>query len=59
MFALAEESFETPFEMLVACIISIRTRDETTVVCARRLFELARTPDQMSRLTDPSSLNPV
>jgi len=50
MFELAEEGFETPFEMLVACIISIRTRDEVTVVCARRLFGLARTPDQMSRL---------
>lgn len=51
MFELAEEGFATPFEMLVACIISIRTRDETTVVCARRLFGFARTPEQMSRLT--------
>jgi endonuclease III len=51
MFALAEEGFATPFEMLVACIISIRTFDEVTVVCARRLFGLARTPDQMSRLS--------
>jgi endonuclease-3 len=51
MFALAEEGFATPFEMLVACIISIRTFDEVTMVCARRLFGLARTPDQMSRLS--------
>jgi endonuclease III len=51
MFELAEEGFATPFELLVACIISIRTRDETTVVCARRLFGVARTPDEMSRLT--------
>src|SRR3954452_6128491 len=51
MFALAEEGFGTPFEMLVACIISIRTLDEVTMVCARRLFGLARTPDSMSRLT--------
>lgn len=29
MFALAEEGFGSAFEMLVACIISIRTRDET------------------------------
>ena len=42
MFALAEEGFATPFEMLVACIISIRTFDEVTMVCARRLFGLAR-----------------
>lgn len=51
MFELAEEGFGSPFELLVACIISIRTRDETTVVCARRLFELARTPEAMGRLS--------
>src|SRR4029079_11538249 len=51
MFALADEGFGSPFEMLVACIISIRTLDEVTMVCARRLFGLARTPDSMSRLT--------
>lgn len=51
MFELADEGFASPFELLVACIISIRTRDETTLVCARRLFALARTPDAMSRLT--------
>lgn len=50
MFALAEEGFDSPFELLVACLISIRTRDEVTVVCARRLFEIARTPEEMSRL---------
>lgn len=51
MFALAEEGFESAFEMLVACIISIRTRDETTMVCSRRLFGIARTPERMSRLS--------
>src|SRR5436309_158165 len=50
MFELADEGFSTPFELLVACIISIRTRDETTLVCVRRLFELARAPEAMSRL---------
>jgi endonuclease-3 len=51
MFALSEEGFGTPFEMLIACIISIRTFDEVTMVCSRKLFGLARTPDQMSRLS--------
>lgn len=51
MFALADEGFATAFELLVACIISIRTRDEVTMVCARRLFGLARAPDEMSRLS--------
>jgi endonuclease-3 len=50
MFELADEGFGSPFELLVACLISIRTFDETTLVCARRLFALARTPAEMSRL---------
>ena len=51
LFELAEAGFSSPFELLVACIISIRTRDEVTLPTARRLFEQARTPEQMSRLT--------
>jgi len=51
MFALADEGFSTPFELLVACIVSIRTLDETTMVASRRLFGLARAPEPMSRLT--------
>lgn len=50
LFALADEGFETPFEQLVACIISTRTYDEVTLPCARRLFEQARTPTTMRRL---------
>jgi endonuclease-3 len=50
MFELADEGFASTFELLVACIVSIRTRDETTLVCARLLFELARGPEAMSRL---------
>lgn len=51
MFELADEGFGSPFELLVACIISIRTRDETTLVAARKLLALARTPAEMSELT--------
>jgi endonuclease-3 len=51
LFALAEEGFHSPFELLVACIISIRTRDEVMLPCAHRLFALARTPSAMSVLT--------
>ena len=50
LFALAEEGFDAPFELLMACIISIRTRDEVTLPCARRLFALARTPLAVSHL---------
>ena len=51
MFELAEEGFDTPFEQLVACIISIRTYDEVMLPTARRLFAQARTPLEVSRLT--------
>lgn len=51
MFELADDGFSSPFEQLVACIISIRTRDEVTVPTARKLFERARTPLEVSRLT--------
>ncbi len=51
MFELAEDGFDSPFEQLVACIISIRTYDEVMIPTARRLFERARTPSQMVKLT--------
>ncbi len=51
MFELAEEGFDSPFELLVACIISIRTYDEVMIAVARKFFARARTPDEVSRLT--------
>ena len=50
MFELRDEGYATPFEQLVACIISIRTRDEAMIVMARRLFERARTPAEIVAL---------
>src|SRR5262245_37337013 len=50
LFELAAEGHDSVFEVLVACIISIRTRDETTLPVARRLFARARTPAEMARL---------
>lgn len=47
LFQLADEGHDSPFEQLVACIISIRTRDEVTVPTARSLFELATTPEAL------------
>jgi endonuclease-3 len=34
----------------MACLISVRTRDETTVPTARRLFAVARTPAEVAKL---------
>jgi endonuclease-3 len=50
LFELAESGFASPFEQLVACIISIRTYDETTLPAARRLFQEARTPGALRAL---------
>jgi endonuclease III len=51
MFELADDGFSSVFEQLVACMISIRTRDETTLPTARRLFSRARTPAEMAELS--------
>ena len=53
MFELADEGFTSPFEQLIACLLSIRTRDEVSLVAARRLFSVARTPAALARLTAP------
>jgi endonuclease-3 len=50
MFELADSGFGSPFEQLVACMISIRTTDEVSLPTARRLFEQARSPAEMVRL---------
>jgi len=51
LFELAEEGFDSPFEQLVACIISIRTRDETMLPTARSFFQRARTPEAVGELS--------
>jgi endonuclease III len=51
LFELAEDGFNSTFEQLVACIISIRTYDEVTLPVSRKLFARARTPAQVSELS--------
>lgn len=51
MFELADLGYAAPFEQLIACIISIRTRDEESLPIARRLFERARTAAAMAQLS--------
>ncbi|HTE17414.1 MAG TPA: endonuclease III [Armatimonadota bacterium] len=58
LFELADEGHRSPFEQLVACIISIRTRDEVMLPTARRLFEVARTPDDVARMM-PEQIDPL
>lgn len=51
MFQLADEGYQSPFEQLIACIISIRTYDEVSLPVSRQLFARARTPAEISSLT--------
>jgi endonuclease-3 len=51
LFELAAEGYGSVFEILTACIISIRTLDETTLPTARRLFAVARTPAGVAALS--------
>jgi endonuclease-3 len=55
MFELAERGFGTPFQQLVACVVSIRTRDEESLPISVRLFEAAPTPRDIAAL-DPEEL---
>jgi endonuclease-3 len=50
LFELAELGHTTAFEQLVACIISIRTRDEVMLPTALKLFAEARTPAAVAAL---------
>lgn len=50
LFELADEGHTSAFEQLVACILSIRTRDEVMIVAARRLFARARNPAAVAAL---------
>lgn len=56
LFALADEGYRTPFEQLLACIISMRTYDEVTLVAFRRLAAVARTPAQILAL-EPAAID--
>lgn len=51
LFELASKGFNTPFQQLVACIISIRTRDEVTLPTAQDLLSKTPTAKQVAALS--------
>jgi len=51
LFELAERGYGSPFEILTACIITIRTLEEVSLPTSLRLFEVARTPEAVAKLT--------
>ncbi|GEL70202.1 endonuclease III domain-containing protein [Myxococcus virescens] len=51
MFALAARGHDTLFEQLVACILSIRTRDEVSLPVSLALLQRASTPEALARMS--------
>lgn len=45
------EKTESPFHVLISCILSLRTRDETTAKASARLFAIADSVYDMDKLT--------
>ncbi|CAO3440418.1 endonuclease III domain-containing protein [Azospirillum endophyticum] len=52
MFELRDRGYGTPFQQLVASLISARTRDETSLEVSERLFAVASTPAAMAALPE-------
>jgi endonuclease III len=51
MFELAERGYGSPFQQLVACVISIRTRDEESLPLSIRLLAAAPTAEAVAALS--------
>ncbi|OGX43095.1 MAG: endonuclease III [Omnitrophica WOR_2 bacterium RIFCSPLOWO2_12_FULL_50_9] len=47
---LVGKRWKSPFLALISCILSLRTKDTTTLPAAQRLFHLADTPQDMLKL---------
>ncbi|MDP8260493.1 MAG: endonuclease III [Candidatus Gygaella obscura] len=45
----AEE--KDPFIILISCVLSLRTKDKTTISASKRLFHVAKTPQALSKLS--------
>ncbi len=50
---LVGKKWKDPFLVLISCILSLRTKDETTLPASGRLFRLAHTPREMLKLKIP------
>ena len=44
------DSFNDPYLVLIACILSLRTNDRTTYPATKRMLKLAKTPEQMANV---------
>jgi endonuclease-3 len=48
---LLAETYESPFRVLISCILSLRTQDATTAQASHRLFALSDSPQAMLKLS--------
>lgn len=48
----ADANGESPFRVLIGCLLSLRTKDETTYPATERLFARAKDPAAMLRLSE-------
>lgn len=47
---LVGKRWKSPFLVLISCILSLRTKDQTTLPASERLFNVADTPEKMLKL---------
>jgi endonuclease III len=47
---MGELTRQDPYKVLVACVLSLRTKDEVTIPASERLFAVAGTPAKMAAL---------
>ena len=40
----------TPFQILISCLLSLRTQDKNTEIASSRLFAVAKTPEEILKL---------
>ena len=50
--SLMAQQTKDPFRILISTIISLRTKDEVTAEASRRLFYVAKTPEEISKLSE-------
>ena len=48
---LMAETYQSPFRVLISCILSLRTQDATTARASHRLFAVADSAETMAKLT--------
>jgi len=48
---LVGKRWKNPFMVLISCVLSLRTKDETTLPASERLFALADSPQKMLKLS--------